>query len=252
MRICGSEEITASLARSGVGGFVLIDDDVLLPDNLVRNELDWRDVGSHKADALSDRLRLVNPLATVDVRRVRLSAQEASGSAAAALEFVSRCDLIVDATADPTVFNLLSSIAVSAGKPLVWFEIFGGGYGGLVARHLPGIDPDPQSMRAGVLDWCARRNAAWPTDTRSYEADGGGEVPLVADDADVAVIAGHAARLALDHLLGEVPTRFPHSVYLVGLARGWIFDQPFQTFPIDVEAPVTAANVTLDPEKNKS
>ncbi len=88
---CGSagSKIGVSLARSGVGHFVLVDDDVLLPGNLVRNEMDWRDVGGHKADVLADRLKLVNPAATADARRLRLSAQEASGSAAAALRALS-------------------------------------------------------------------------------------------------------------------------------------------------------------------
>ncbi|MEE9250579.1 MAG: ThiF family adenylyltransferase [Alphaproteobacteria bacterium] len=251
---CGSagSKIGVSLARSGVGHFVLVDDDVLLPGNLVRNEMDWRDVGGHKADVLADRLKLVNPAATADVRRLRLSAQEASGSAAAALSAVSDCDLIVDATVDPTVFNLLSSVVVLERKPLVWLEVFGGGYGGLMARHRPGIDPDPQSMRACVLDWCAKQGKSWPKGARDYETDGEGDAPLVADDADVGVIAAHAARLALDQLCGEQPSRFPHAIYLVGLSRGWIFEEPFDTVPIDVETGEKAAGRGPDPDEMKA
>jgi hypothetical protein len=39
---CGSlgSKVGSMLARSGVGRFVLVDDDVLLPDNLIRNDLD--------------------------------------------------------------------------------------------------------------------------------------------------------------------------------------------------------------------
>jgi hypothetical protein len=33
---------------------------------------------------------------------------------------------------------------------------------------------------------------------------------------------------------------FPHSVYLIGLAEGWIFDQTFETRPIDVGPPAAA------------
>jgi hypothetical protein len=170
-----------------------------------------------------------------EARRVRLSAQEGSASAASVLDGIARCDLIVDATANPSVFNLLASVVATAEKPFVWLEVFGGGYGGLVARHRPGVDPHPQSMRAGILDWCSRRNAIWPTGASPYEAGSDQTIPLVAADADVSVIAAHAARLAVDQLLGAMPTRFPHSIYLVGLARGWTFDQAFETFPIDIE-----------------
>ncbi len=34
-----------TLARSGVANLLLVDDDLFLPDNLVRHDLDWRDVG---------------------------------------------------------------------------------------------------------------------------------------------------------------------------------------------------------------
>ena len=236
---CGSAgaKIAVSLARCGVGRFVLVDDDILLPQNLVRNELDWRDIGSHKADALAARLRLVNSRVVTEPRRVRLSAQEASGTAAAALHAIAHCDLIVDATANPSAFNILVSIVAAAEKPLVWLEVFGGGYGGLVARHRPGVDPTPQSMRAGILDWCSRRNRSWPTIADPYEAGDDEGVPLVADDAAVSVIAANAAQLAIDQLLRETPSRFPHAIYLVGLGRGWIFGQAFESFPIDIERP---------------
>ncbi|MGQ3178799.1 MAG: ThiF family adenylyltransferase, partial [Blastomonas fulva] len=60
---CGSagSKIAVSLARAGARDFVLIDDDVLLPENLVRHELDWDGVASHKVDALARRLEAVAP-----------------------------------------------------------------------------------------------------------------------------------------------------------------------------------------------
>lgn len=59
---CGSvgSKVAVQLARSGVGTFVLVDGDVLASGNLVRNELDWRSVGIHKAPALAARVKEVN------------------------------------------------------------------------------------------------------------------------------------------------------------------------------------------------
>ena len=75
---CGSlgSKIAPMLARSGVARFVLIDDDLLLPDNFVRNDLDWRDVGSHKASAVARRVTLVNPNAESEIWQARLGGQE--------------------------------------------------------------------------------------------------------------------------------------------------------------------------------
>ena len=67
---------------------------------------------------------------------------------------------------------------------------------------------------------------------RGYETGSDGP-PLIADDADVSAIAAHAARLAIDLLIAREPSLFPHSVYAIGLGVGSVFDQPFQTFPIE-------------------
>jgi sulfur-carrier protein adenylyltransferase/sulfurtransferase len=58
---CGSlgSKIAVMLARSGVGKFLLVDDDLFFPDNLVRHDLDWCDVGIHKADSVARRITLV-------------------------------------------------------------------------------------------------------------------------------------------------------------------------------------------------
>ncbi len=52
-------KVAVTLARAGFGRFVLIDDDVFLPGNLVRNELGLAAIGIHKVDALAARLAAV-------------------------------------------------------------------------------------------------------------------------------------------------------------------------------------------------
>lgn len=57
--------------------------------------------------------------------------------------------------------------------------------------------------------------------------------PLIADDADVSVIAAHMTRMALDALTRK-DTAFPHPAYAVGLKTEWIFEAPFDTWPISL------------------
>ena len=146
--------------------------------------------------------------------------------------------MIVDATADTGVFNYLCAAVAVSKKPMVWAEIFGGGFGGLIARHRPSSEPDPASMRRIIENWCVNQGKPLPRPAHRY----GGEpyAPAIADDADVSVIAGHASRMAIDLLIPRDPSLFPHSVYLIGLAGQWIFDQPFETRPIDVGPPTSA------------
>lgn len=234
---CGSlgSKIAAMLARSGVGSFLLVDDDMLFPDNLVRHELDWREIATHKVDSLARRIQLVNPLAVCEKRHHRLGGQESSGSLESLIESLSGCDLLIDATADPAVFNYLCAVVAVAKKPLAWVEVFGGGFGGLIARHRPGVEPEPASMRRAIEQWCVDQGRPIQRAVKAYA--GGPTTPMVADDADVTVIASHGARLVIDTLIGREPSSFPYSVYLIGLASAWIFDAPFDTYPIDVGTP---------------
>lgn len=249
---CGSlgSKLGLMLARSGVGKFLLVDDDILFPDNFVRNDLDWRDIGTHKVAAVARRMQLVNPAVETQTWRVLIGGQESSASADSVLSTMGECDLIFDATANPDSLNLASAVASATAKPVIWAEVFGGGIGGLIARCRPGVEPPPQYMRRAIENWFADHGSAPVRSTRSY-ATGGDGAPLIADDADVSVIAAHAARFGIDLLIGREPSLFPNSVYVIGLGPGSVFTQPFETFPIEVGAPLAAKlKEELSPEAN--
>ena len=247
---CGSlgSKLATMLARSGVGKFLLVDDDVLFAGNLVRHDLDWREIATHKVDSVARKIQLVNPSATCNKRRLRLGGQEASGSIESLIEGLAGCDLIVDCTADPAVFNYLCAAVSFAKKPLLWAEVFGGGIGGLIARCRPQQEPNPPSMRQAIESWCLERGK--PIERAAMDYGGTPGAPLIADDADVSAIASHAARMAIDLLIPRDPSTFPNSVYLIGLAKGWIFEYPFETYPIDVGPPeVAQAEEEIDPQE---
>ena len=227
-------KIALMLVRSGVRKFVLVDDDLFLPENLVRHTLDWRSVGEHKVDGVAFQLELVAPDVEVAVERRQLTGQESTSSVAAALANLAACDLVVDATACGRTFGLLGTMASQSETALVWLEIFEGGIGGLVGRYRPGKDPEPFVIRGRVLSYLAEQRAPELKSAGPYTAEGPGQEPLVASDADVTAISSHAARFVLDALAQREPSEFPQSVYLVGLSREWLFKAPFNTQPIDV------------------
>jgi molybdopterin/thiamine biosynthesis adenylyltransferase len=247
---CGSigSKLAIMLARSGTGKFLLVDDDILYPENFVRHDLDWRDVATHKVHSVARRIQLVNPSATCEKREHRLGGQEASGNIESLMESLADCDLIVDTTADASVFNYLCAVVAFAKKPLLWAEIFGGGFGGLIARHRPLLDPDPASMRRAIENWCSEQGK--PIVRAAIDYGGGFGVPLIADDADVTTIASHAARMGIDMLIPRNPSIFPNSVYIIGLAQGWIFERPFETYPIEMGSPALSdVQVAIDPQE---
>ncbi len=226
-------KIATSLARSGVGAFVLVDDDILKPGNLIRHDLDVGSLGAHKVDGLEARLHAVAPAARVSVRRVVLGGQESSGTTASVLDELASCDLLIDASADPQAFNFVASVARRTTTPMIWAEVYVGGIGGFVGRVRPGIEPPPHAARRQYLTWCRERGVPWQGEGDRYELNRQDGPPLVADDADVTVIAAHTARVAIDVLLRPEISVFPHSAYVIGLATGWIFSAPFETYPFD-------------------
>lgn len=235
---CGSvgSKVAVQLARVGVGSFVLVDGDVLSAGNLVRNELDWRSVGVHKAPALGARLVEVNADCKVTTRTNPLGGQESAAMAAATMAAIETCDLIVDATADAGVFNLCAAIARRAEKPMCWGHVFGGGAGGIVVRLRPNVDPTPPLARQRIEAWYAEQGVDWPDDGSKVPYGGGtaGAVPLIADDADVTVIAAHLSRYAIDLLARPDASIFPYPAYAIGLNDRWLFTAPFDVRPIDL------------------
>lgn len=227
-------KIAISLARSGVGKFYLIDEDVFLPGNTCRNSLDWRNVGEYKVHAVAEIIACISATAQVDVAMLSLGGQESSLTLDRVLRRLGRCDLIIDATANPKVFILLALVARTSAKPLVWGEVFAGGIGGMVARSRPEQEPEPQTMKAVFYEFLSMQGAPPPlTPNEPYRLESQVAGVLEASDADVTVIAGHFTRLAIDTLLLKEPSSFPYSMYLIGLQKEWIFKAPFHTIPID-------------------
>jgi hypothetical protein len=169
----------------------LIDDDLFMSENLVRNELGWRHMGLHKVDALARKLALVNPYARVSRHKVQLNDQEATSRVAEALRAASSCDLIIGATCSPAVFNLVSGITVGDKTPLICGEVLGGGLGGLIARYVPGRVRSHSLMRQAILQWWNEQRISSPAPAARYDSVTEEGEPLLAADSDVSVIAAH-------------------------------------------------------------
>ena len=189
-------------------------------------------VGVHKAEAVREALLLIGPMMDVSVRVHRLAGQESALSAAATLKEIASCDLLIDATANPEVFLHLAAIAKLKRRPLCWAELFAGGFGGLVARARPDLDPNPLAVRTAIQSYYETLPTAPHQDAAGYDIENPN--PMIADDAEVTQIASALTRIALDAMLKRVPSTFPCAAYLVGLRKEWVFLQPFDTLPIDV------------------
>ncbi|PKN13366.1 MAG: hypothetical protein CVU69_01410 [Deltaproteobacteria bacterium HGW-Deltaproteobacteria-4] len=241
-------KMAMSLVRMGVRNFYLVDHDILLPENLQRHALDWQGVVQHKVDAMTVALSLVEPSAHIETSQLHISGQESNAAVNGVLNRLATCDLIIDATASPRVFNLLAAVARTACRPMVWMEVFGGGMGGMIARSRPRIDPTPQDMRGAYLSYCTDNPCiAFGPTPENYEAENEKGEVLIASDADIAIISHHAARFVPDCFTPYESSKFPYSMYMIGLAKEWVFEAPFDTIPISMESYTVAG---WDDDKN--
>ena len=234
---CGSlgSKVAVSLARSGARKFVLVDADVLKFENLVRNDLDGLQVGASKASVVAERMQRVAPDIEATVRDFMLGGQEPGSQDDARVREIANADIIVDATGDHEVFNYAAAAAKLNQKAFCWGRVFAGGYGGLIARVRPGLDPNPFDARAMIAQWCDRPEIPEPPlPERDYAAQTKDGPPMVADDADVSAIAAHLTRLVIDTAIGGDSSEFECSAYMIGLRKEWIFDGPFDTWQINL------------------
>jgi molybdopterin/thiamine biosynthesis adenylyltransferase len=224
-------KIAVSLARAGVRSFVLVDEDVLGPQNLVRNEFNWQDVGFSKLAAGSRALKLIAPDVSVTTWRVNVAEQGDPSVSAMVAKAIASCTMVIDATANPHAFVALASITRGAGQAMVWGEVFGGGGGALMARSRPGVDADALGVR-NHLHGVMKGMAPAPTGrTTAYGLESEGTV-YVASDADVGSLAASMTQFCLDTLCAD-PSAYPAAAYLIGFRKFWEFRCPFDVIPVN-------------------
>ncbi|SDF77744.1 Molybdopterin or thiamine biosynthesis adenylyltransferase [Paraburkholderia phenazinium] len=229
-------KVAVSLARSGVRRFGLIDADVLLPQNLVRNELDWQGVGFAKVEAVAERIRLVALDANVVALPFEVAGQENPLAVARLAELIGSSDLVIDATANSDAFLMLAAVCQRAQVPLVWGEVFAGGFGALMARSRPGRDADPLGIRTHIFGVMGTMEPVPHAEANRYALNTDDKV-LVAGDAEVSYLASAITAFALDAVCSDGESEYPVAAYLLGFKKFWEFKQPFDTIPIQCPGP---------------
>jgi len=232
---CGSigSKIAISLARVGVRDFLLLDDDIFFEDNTVRNGLDCLAVGRHKVDAVKESMERLPGSFSIDAERMGLGRQNSARSTDITLEKLAKVDLIIDATANARAFNYIAAVSARNSIPYIGCSVLAGGIGGLVLRCRPELDPTPAKARAQIKHWRKTRSEPWEdseeTDPYTYSVD---EAAIIASDAEVSIVAGHATQMALDIIGSGNLSRFPYSAYAISFSDAWVFTEPFATLPI--------------------
>ncbi|MBL8118795.1 MAG: ThiF family adenylyltransferase [Anaerolineae bacterium] len=124
----GGGFVALSLAMSGVGKFVLVDDDTLESKNIVRHVADSRYVGRPKAEVVAELIRQRNPHADVEVLVGRLEQH---------LEVLERVDLVISGVDGEGPKYTLNQACLQHGLTAVYAGVYERGEGGDVVVIRP-------------------------------------------------------------------------------------------------------------------
>ena len=125
---CGEQ-----LTRSGVGGFTLIDPDIVEIANLCRTTYKINDLERPKVEALGGQLLNINPLVKLTLENKSVSDFKAASLGA----LVKQADLVIATTDDPKAQRILNRFAYFHKKPALFVGLYKGASGGEVIFTVP-------------------------------------------------------------------------------------------------------------------
>lgn len=129
----GGGFVALTLAMSGVGHFVLVDDDTLEATNVVRHVADRRYLGQPKVEAVADLIRQRNPNADV---------QTVNGKIESHLDLLDDLDLLIVGVDGENAKYRINEACLEHGLTAVYAGVYARGEGGDVTIIRP---DDPES-----------------------------------------------------------------------------------------------------------
>ena len=135
--------IAESLARMGIGELIIVDRDVVLPENFNRLGYYWDDVGKPKAKALAEKLdRLRNVRGIPEKFRLKLEAYKADIVGWDLLDnLVKKVDIVFSALDNDIARRELNYTIVLYRKPMINGATSIDGFSGTILTVIPGVTP---------------------------------------------------------------------------------------------------------------
>ncbi|MBW1716524.1 MAG: ThiF family adenylyltransferase [Deltaproteobacteria bacterium] len=227
----GGSKDAEYFVKSGVGEIVLIDDDILRTENILRHSCQLDDLSVEKVYAVEDRLKKINPDIEIRAIRKHLDIIDADTD-----KVIKDSDLIIVATASNE--GLFNEYAFSRGIPAIYSKVYPLGFGGEIIRVIPGITPcyECSHQFKEVLIQEEKPDAEFPEiETASYDTLSDGTqipIPALAVDSDFISLIG--VKMGLEVLIEKDWEKLSGSshIRLWGNKKQWIFDQEFECISI--------------------
>jgi sulfur-carrier protein adenylyltransferase/sulfurtransferase len=132
------------LTAAGVGRIAIMDEDIVSEDNLHRQILyGGHDLGKLKTIIAKQRLNILNPMVNHEIFNIRLKPLNA-------IDFISKYDVIVDATDNYSTRYLINDACILTGKPWVFGSIYK--YEGQVSTFICEYGPSLRCLYPDIKD----------------------------------------------------------------------------------------------------
>lgn len=204
----GGGFVALTLAMSGVGHFVLVDNDALEEANFVRHVADRRYLGWNKAAAVADLIKHRNPDAQVQVIEDKIEHH---------LHLLDEADLLIVGVDNENTKYILNEACVERDLTAIYAGVYERGEGGDVVRIDPGNGPCYACWAAELREGLFQPTASENLDYGMINEQGtlNAEPGLYVQVAKVAAIQ---TDFALTELLKGVRPPYPTNTIIIANA----------------------------------
>ena len=243
---CGSSGsyVAEELVKSGVTNFILIDDDYLAVENVLRHACNLSDIGLKKIHALKAKLLKINPYIQVVCLNEKINIIPNYVG-----EKIKNSDIIINATAD--IEEVINEFCWCHKIPSVYSKVYPLGFGGEIIRVIPNVTPCFECLHnefTNVLEEHPDFTNFPPENIKNYNETLEGEIlstPALSIDAKF--ISLFAAKMTLEILYSNSLDEFKlkPNIILWGNEKKWIFEQDFECIKVNTSNFVSCNNCVV-------
>ena len=187
------------LARAGFSNLFIVDNDLMLPHNVIRHELTNKDIGKLKVEALRSFVKSkINKKANISISKINILGQT---STTAVNSFIEKCclsDIIIDCTANDNLLLLLDVPTTEKKIPIISGTVIPGGLGNIILYKNNRDSISMESILMSFYKWKDENDIfAERKDDYSATID---DQPFVATMSDCSILSGLLGKIAINIL----------------------------------------------------
>ncbi len=233
---CGSggSKIAEYFVKAGIQELVLIDNEILEVENIIRHNCTLEDIATNKTFAVKNKLLKINPKVNIVIinKKIEVISDDIDDK-------IKDSDLIIVATAADE--EIINNYSYEKQIPSIYSKVYPFGFGGEIIRVIPGITPCYECLNIYKEELLSEKfpDAVFPKiKTVSYdEVEEFGHIPIPALCVDMDFIVLITVKLSLDLLkTNDYQTlNQSNNILIWGNELKWLFKEEYQKITFTTE-----------------